>query len=219
MFSCRATLITLLSVFVLMGSECTIKGTSGSSSRSDDDRYSGGGTIIVKSGRLVDAPVQGVRFVSGSLSGLTGPDGEFEYEADQSIRFFIGDIAIGEAVAGKEIISPLDLVPGGDIDTPAVITIARFLQSLDATPDEARITIPALVRAAAVNSNSEAFPSVQTMNFADEAVFVNTATRLIAVLTASYPFTVMLIDPVTAREHLVSSLAAEGIDIGAAVAP
>ena len=71
---------------------------------------------------------------SGSLSGLSGPEGEFEYEQGGTVQFFIGDITLGQAVPGKALITPLDLVPGGSLDTPAVINIARLLQSPGLAP-------------------------------------------------------------------------------------
>ena len=145
------TLVVLL-VPVLTGSQCVLVASSGDGNLckptpdrpcNSDNTSTQNVVVAVDNGQFIDAPVQGLRYESGSLSGTTGEQGEFQYEAGNSIRFFIGDLALGEAVKGKAIITPLDLVPKGSIDTPAVINIARLLQSLDSIPDDNRITLPA----------------------------------------------------------------------------
>jgi hypothetical protein len=199
-------LIAVVAVFALMGAECSFYAKSGSSSKDDEEEERSKLVIIIRDGRLIDAPVQGVRYVSGSVSGITGSGGEFQYEADNGISFFIGDIALGEATPGKSLITPLDLVPGGTLDTLAVINIARLLQSLDSVPGDASISIPATVRAEAVQSNEELAASIRFLDFADETAFVNAASQLIASLTAGYPHTAVLVDAETAREHLSQSI-------------
>ena len=164
------------------------------------------GLVVIIDGRLVDGPVGGVRFESGSLSGVTGPNGEFQFIDGGLVQFFIGDIALGDAVPAKALMTPLDLVPGGDIDTPAVINIARLLQSLDDLPGDDRITIPASVRELARRSNSEIAAAIDFLEFGDDAVFINTASQLVAALTRDYGFTVTLVDAGAARLHMQKSL-------------
>jgi hypothetical protein len=170
--------------------------------------------VTVDNGQLIDAPVQGVRYESGSVSGVTGDLGEFQYETGGTVRFFIGDIALGEAVRGKAVITPIDLVPNGTIDTPAVVNIARLLQSLDSRPGDNRITIPAALRVEAVRSNGAVDTSIRYLDFSDETAFVNAATQLVSTLTASYPFTAVLVDRQSARKHLARTLDAAGISTG-----
>jgi para-nitrobenzyl esterase len=174
-------------------------------------------TVVVAAadnGQFIDAPVQGLRYVSGAVSGITGDHGEFQYEAGNTVRFFIGEIPLGEAVEGKAVITPLDLVPNGTIDTPAVINIARLLQSLDSIPDDELITLPATLRAEAVRSNAAVSASIDYLDYADATAFVNAATQLISTLTEPYPFTAMLVDSQSAQEHLVRTLEAAGIATG-----
>lgn len=207
-----AILIALLAMLTLTGSECVFVARSGSgSSDSDEEDRNSGLIVVVKQGRFVDAAVEGVHYVSGSLSGTTGPDGEFRYEVNAPIRFYIGDITLGRAVDGKSIITPLDLVPNGTVDTPAVINIARLLLSLDSVPEDGRITIPAALRSAASRANEEISPAIRFLKFDDETVFVNSASQLIATLTAGYPFSAVLVDAQSARAHLIESLADIGI--------
>ena len=218
-------LLTLVVVLipVLAGSQCVFVATSGDSNRckptidkpcNSHDTPTSAAVVAVDAGQFIDAPVQGLRYESGSLAGITGDHGEFRYEEGGSIRFFIGDLALGEAVKGKAIITPLDLIPNGSIDTPAVINIARLLQSLDSIPDDDRITIPADMHTEAVRSNGAASASIQYLDYADEATFVNAATQLVSTLTASYPFTAVLVDERSAREHLARNLDAAGISRG-----
>ena len=209
----RLTLV-LLVLFTLTGAECAFVARSGSSDKDKDkDTNSGIGLVVgINDGRLVDAPVQGVGYVSGAVTGVTGADGEFRYEAGNRVRFFIGDITLGEAVPGKPLITPLDLVPGGTLDTPAVINIARLLQTLDAVPGDDRITIPETLRRAAVHDNVHISAALGSLDFSDETAFINAAAQLTATLTASFPFTAVLVDAETARRHLAASLAVAGIE-------
>ena len=158
-------------------------------------------------GHLVGKPIRGIAYKSGSLEGLTGENGEFSYELGTTVSFHIGDIPLGGDVEGRALLTPIDLVDGGSENHPAVINIARLLQSLDATPGDTVITIPESVRQAAVTDNPSLFWAVQTLNFSDEQDFVNAATTLIAVLTQDYPFNAMLVDADTARETMLDAIA------------
>jgi len=221
MISKRSLLIVVvMAIPVLMGSQCVFIASSGNNDscksttdKSCDSRNKTAPVVVVAvdNGQLIDAPVQGVRYESGSISGITGHLGEFQYEKGGTIRFFIGDIALGKAVRGKAVITPLDLVADGTIDTPAVINIARLMQSLDSIPGDERITIPAVLHAEAVRSNGNVSAAIQDLDYADEITFVNTATQLVSTLTASYPFTAILVDRQNAQEHLIRTLGAAGI--------
>lgn len=216
-------MVVVMAVPVLTGSQCVFVASSGNDNlckpATDTPCDSQNNTdpivvVTVDNGQLIDAPVQGVRYESGSVSGVTGDLGEFQYETGGTVRFFIGDIALGEAVRGKAVITPIDLVPNGTIDTPAVVNIARLLQSLDSKPGDNRITIPAALRADAVLSNGGVDTSIRYLDFSDETAFVNAATQLVSTLTASYPFTAVLVDRQSARKHLARTLDAAGISTG-----
>ena len=170
--------------------------------------------IAVENGRFIDAPVQGLRYESGSLSGVSGKLGGFQYEAGNTVRFFVGDIALGEAAKGKPLVTPLDLIPNGTIDTPSVINIARLLQSLDFEPGDNLITLPARLHTTAVRSNGEISASIQNLDYADDTAFANAASQLISTLTAFYPFTAVLVDRQSAREHLARQLDMAGLSTG-----
>ena len=55
---------------------------------------------------------------------------------DRVVLVVEDDLVLESEVRLEAVLTPLDLVPGGDIDTPAVINIDRLLQSLDALPPE-----------------------------------------------------------------------------------
>jgi hypothetical protein len=195
---------------LLGGGQCAFFYSSGDDDDDEEDVDVADVAVVVGDGTLVDAPVEGVRYESGSLAGLTGSHGEFRYEVGNTVRFSIGDIALGRPVTGKALVTPMDLVENGTADTPAVINIARLLQSLDSEPGDDVITIPAEVRAAAVRSNEALSSAIEILDFSDESAFVNAASHLVAVLASHYPFTAVLVDAEQARAHMASSLELRG---------
>jgi len=95
-------------------------------------------------------------------------------------------------------------VQAGNIDM-ASVNIARLLYSLDANPVDAVVTIPAEVRARAVQSNESLSGAIVYLDFSDEQAFVNAATRLVAVLTNRYPYTATLPDAQGVRDGMLQS--------------
>ena len=203
--------IALFALSMLVGARCAFIATSGFDSKDEEQDDDSGLIVVIANGRLIDGPVEGVRYESGSLSGFTGPNGEFEYEIGKHIRFSIGDIPLGEAVTAKDLMTPLDLITGGSLESAAAINIARLLQSLDSVAGDQKITIPFTMHEAAVLSNESIGPAIQSLDYADEVVFVNSASQLVATLTQSYRFTAMLVDTETAKRHLLQSFAQTGI--------
>ena len=195
-------LVVLIAVPFLAGSQCAVFFSSGGGS---DDRDKVDEVIVVASGTFGTTPVAGIDYVSGSVSGVTGSDGGFEYEQGQPVQFSIGDIALGRAVAGKALITPAELVATGAMDTTAAINIERLLASLDAEPGDAAITVAPSARAKAVKSDSGVAAAIEYLDFADEDAFVNAASQLVTVLTADYGFTGVLVDAGTAQRALGSS--------------
>jgi len=205
--SYRKTLLILLLIAIplLVGSQCAVFFSSGSSS-DDDDKDKEEELIVVATGQFGSAPVSGADYVSGSFSGVTGSNGEFQYEVGESIRFSIGDIPLGRAVSGKTVITAQDLAAGSEAASTEAINIERLLRSLDAVPGDEVITIPAEVRAKAVKSNETVTSAISYLDFTDDAAFANAASQLVSVLTSDYPFTGVLVDADTARRSLDRSM-------------
>ena len=195
--------LILLAMPLLVGSSCAFFFSSGGGSVKVDDMEKEDDQIIAaNSGRFGELPTQGVSYASGALSGTTDSRGVFRYAAGKTVRFFIGEVALGEPVMGKAVITTQDLVPDGATNTPAAINISRLLLSLDVQPDDDAITIPEAVRTAAVSSNPDASSAIEFMDFADDPAFANAASQLLAVLTSDYPFTATLVDGATAQERM-----------------
>jgi hypothetical protein len=77
-----------------------------------------------------DANVKGVDYTSGTLSGITGADGRFQYQAGSQVTFKVGAVTLG-SFQGQPFITPLHLPTvavnvGDQIDNRI-----RFLQMLD----------------------------------------------------------------------------------------
>lgn len=144
-------------------------------------------------GKFVDGPLAGLGYSSGTHSGLTGSDGSFTYEVGKNVKFFVGDIVVGEAPA-MATITPIHLVPGSDAATKKVLNIVRFLMTIG-TVDllTGKITIPATVIAAAKGK------TVDFETVTDEALLA-----LVQVLTQNPDAT--LVDVSEAKSHLEKSI-------------
>ncbi|MBK6740702.1 MAG: hypothetical protein IPG64_24105 [Haliea sp.] len=62
-------------------------------------------------GQFIDSAVSGIRYSTATRAGVTDSEGRFEYEAGQTVSFYLGDLYLGDAPAAA-IISPFDLVDG-----------------------------------------------------------------------------------------------------------
>lgn len=111
----------------------------------------GSSTTSTATGYFKDSNTQGVRYVSGSQSGVTGADGSFTYEVGNSVSFSVGAVSLGSVATGKSVVTPVDLVASGSTTNQAVQNLTRFLMMLDSDGNPANgITIsPALQTAAA----------------------------------------------------------------------
>ena len=97
---------------------------------------------VTATGRFV-GPVTGLGYTAGSYSGTTGADSSFTYNSASTVKFYVGDILLGEAPAGS-LVTPLHLVAGSDAATPQVLNVVRFLLSIgDAST---QLTIPSPFR-------------------------------------------------------------------------
>ncbi len=195
-------IITLLALPFVVGSSCIVIFGSGDGSNNnwnpdrddDDDDEEEEEETVVQSGNFSAPATAGLNYQSGSMSGITGEGGEFQYEQDQPVQFSIGDITLGRAVAGKAVVTTQDLVVGSSDAGTAAINVSRLLQSLDSDPADDSVSIPAVAREAADESNASVSSAIEFLDFADETRFVNAASQLVATLTERYPFTATLVD-------------------------
>ncbi|MFV1959982.1 MAG: hypothetical protein ACC662_11295, partial [Planctomycetota bacterium] len=70
---------------------------------------SGGGAKTL-TGVFVDAPVEGLVYRTPTHQGLTDAGGTFRYEPGEVVRFFLGDVLLGQA-PGMPTVTPFDFAP------------------------------------------------------------------------------------------------------------
>jgi len=56
-------------------------------------------------GIFVDSPVEGLRFLSATQSGMTDSNGAFLYQEGETVSFYVGDILLGN-ILGAETVTP-----------------------------------------------------------------------------------------------------------------
>jgi len=106
-------------------------------------------------GYVVDAPIQGLSYTCGTLTGMTGADGSFQHDAGATCTFKIGNVTLGSisTFPSDGVISPYELagVSRTDALNANALAIAQFLQSLDDGSKPGQLTIPASATAALSN--------------------------------------------------------------------
>ncbi len=76
---------------------------------------------------LDSAPVEGLNYVTATMSGETDADGEFNFNAGEMITFSIGGLELPEVQASNTV-TPITLFAN---DEESVADLSRLLQSLD----------------------------------------------------------------------------------------
>jgi hypothetical protein len=83
-----------------------------------------------QTGVFRDANVQGVEYTSGTLTGVTDADGEFQYQMGSDVTFKIGAVTLG-SFQGQPFITPLHLPTVAQNVGDQIDNRVRFLQMLD----------------------------------------------------------------------------------------
>ncbi|TLU65286.1 DM13 domain-containing protein [Thalassotalea litorea] len=89
---------------------------------------------VVYAGQFIDAAVEGLTYRTDSSTGVTDADGEFMYQASESVTFNVGSLELG-SVAGRDIVTPMELFATTDMEDVRVVNMLRLLQSLDVDGD------------------------------------------------------------------------------------
>lgn len=163
------------------------------------------GSAPLLTGRFVDSAVIGLQYTTASQSGLTDANGSFSYQAGEQVTFSIGDITF-PAVAGAELVTPLDVFSTESIADTGVMNMTRLLQSLDidGNPQNGiRISSEAIANATGLS-----------VDFAS-ADFDNQVVNLVANGGST---NTSLIDGETALDHFQETLFDEGV-VARPVAP
>jgi len=176
-----------LTAFLLLS--CSGSNTE-SEAPSEDD-------AVVEQGIFIDSPVEGMRFDTATLSGVTNDQGVFSYRPGETIVFRIDELTLPGSKA-KSILTPIDLGSDSVNSEATTINIARLLQSLDIDGNpENGITIPETAAAVATAIDFD----VPVAEFASNVDVIN-------LVANSGSTNGVLIDENMATEHLLSSLAA-----------
>lgn len=155
-------------------------------------------------GLFRDSNVAGLEYVSGETTGVTPVEdnltltGEFTYETNAGITFFLGGVTLGTA-AGQALITPVHLVANGsNTSNTEVQNIARFLQMLDnnGNPDDG------IVISEAVRTVAQTWPQVNFLSTDLDSELVNVMSD-VASVDERIP---VLPDAVTAKTRLDTML-------------
>ncbi|WP_180039196.1 hypothetical protein [Acinetobacter sp. YH16052] len=94
--------------------------------------------IGTQTGVLTDAVISGVRYVTSSgATSFTNDDGEFNFNEGETVKFYIGDVQLGDEIEAKERVTPLDLAETEN----ARLNLLVFLQSLDGDDKDDKLQI------------------------------------------------------------------------------
>ena len=153
-----------------------------------------------RTGYFIDSAVGGIEYNSGTVSGVTGSDGSFQYQEGQPVTFKIGSMTLGSLTVSNGRVFPVDLVSGAtDENNPNVTLIAQVLQSLDSDGDPSNgITISESTRKAITQS-------VQLATV-DATQAASTFAQQLSTATGG---TVSMVSAATAKSHLQSNLIKE----------
>lgn len=184
------------------GNDTEPDGSASSSSQSSSDdsgssSSSSSSAPTAQVGVFVDSPVAGIgyRTSPGGREGVTNAEGEYLFDENDQVIFFIGDLEL-PPVRAKGVVTPLDIADTDDLNNPVVVNIARLLQSLDADGDPSNgITI--LPEAAAV---------AVAVNFNQSVEDFATSDAVINLVANSGSSTNALVSAEAARAHLQASM-------------
>jgi len=160
------------------------------------------GPVSTATGVFIDAPVEGLKYVSGGHSGLTNEKGEFIYEVGKPVTFSVGGVVIGQSL-GASTITPIDLVKTAtaatDVaaGTPAVVQIAQFLLTASSLTQTGIAIDPAVTTACDPKKISINLSTASSDDF-------NTAISQIALAAGNRSVTTAA----DAQNHITASMAA-----------
>ena len=108
---------------------------------SDSSGTGGGATSSSITGKFVDDPVAGLKYVTDGVTAFTNGSGEFLCDTGDSVQFYVGNLLIGSANCG-EVLTPLDIRGTQILTDDTVENVALLLQNLDDGSTGGLITIP-----------------------------------------------------------------------------
>jgi hypothetical protein len=147
----------------------------------------------VQTGRFVDSAVSGINYQTATQQGTTDENGQFKFQAGETVTFSIGGVAL-PPVAASNLITPVEMGSTGDFSDAATVAVARFLQSVDA------------------DSNPENGIQVKADKISPNAVTPQKWSEAGATLTTLLANNVIPVSEAKAMEHLARRSAVERKD-------
>ncbi|MBF0424888.1 MAG: hypothetical protein HQL66_03600 [Magnetococcales bacterium] len=175
------------------------------------------GTTYPKLGQFIDAPVEGITYITPTLTSMTDSNGMFSYMDGETITFKIGDVVLGSA-PGASIITPVTLAgSGATTSSPAATNMASLLQSLDQNGgSKSSITIPYAASFALRTSDPVNGTTVKALNaagFGNSGVVSSAVTSLVQSVARGYNSSATAISAAnaqTAMENVLNSSVVTG---------
>lgn len=131
MFSSPCVSLVLIRSRVLAAGLCAAAWLSACGGGGGGSSSVAGGLGDIRNGIFLDSAVQGLTFITPTLSGVTRADGGFDYRQGESVTFRYGAIEFPPAVAYATV-TPVDMSETKSLTDPVVTNIAYLLQGLDA---------------------------------------------------------------------------------------
>jgi hypothetical protein len=171
--------VFFISVVLLMLSGCSGGGSSSGTTTASTTNV----------GLFLDAPVRGLTYSSKSHNGSTDSNGYFYYHSGEEVTFKVGKITLGKhsITTSNSLVTPIDVVSGGNIDDVRVVEILRILQTLDEDGDATNgISIPSVV---STSSEIDLSQSHTPLSDSEMAALINkSTTELVSASTAQSHF-------------------------------
>ncbi len=178
------TTVSVLAAFTLLG---------GCGSDSD--------TATTQTGYFIDAPVAGLAYQTASgLTGTTDEYGRFQYRENETVRFTIGKLDLGETTPPADgLVTPATLAGG---DQTVETTMLRLIQSLDIDDDPTNgIVIPDYI----VDALNTLTQEVSITSLTSDAEILNLNTTLAEAIDENYDG-IIDVTALQAQTHFESSL-------------
>jgi hypothetical protein len=95
---------------------------------------------VVATGTFVDAPVQGLKYVTATQNGYTDANGTYKYVAGEQVEFFLGNLSLGKVTAST-LTTPYTMAGDTNISAPSdkAKNIAMLLQNFDANRSDSAV--------------------------------------------------------------------------------
>ncbi|MBF0350201.1 MAG: hypothetical protein HQM11_04180, partial [SAR324 cluster bacterium] len=201
---------TLIRLFSLMFALIVVSCGSMELQESELETAPIGSVPEIKTGLFLDAAVSGINFEADPFSGITDSAGTFRFLEGDPVKFYIGNIVIGEG-PGKSEVTPVDLVENGSSTHPAVINIARFLQTMDADGDPTNGITVSTETAQAIVSNGQSIDfSMDPETFGNNEI-VKSIVSVVAATTQNTGGKAELVSASVAMDHLGNTLESVGL--------